>query len=562
MSSFKRIFIFFLIFVVFTLDISFAVNTNEYLEKEIKSIIEWKRKNLNNAKSDKLFDSLNSEVMKQKSLDWYAIAIGRAGIDDDYKTYCTINDINIDAMYSSPDLDITKATEWHRNILARRSLNCGEYKKVNFIADGVYNRKKFLELEEQGINGLIWALIAIDSGLYSDDGVNIREQIINKIISRQKGDGGFSLNPNEKESNVDLTAMAMISFAPYYSTGKNEKISVDKSIEFLSKAQSGNGGFKSWGVFNAESASQVIIALSSLGIDPLKDDRFIKEGKTVLDFLKDYKKSDGGYIHAKDNTESNSMASEQVLCAYISLYRFYNGYRRIYDMRDEFNYEQKKNISKAIKSIKAKSKDADESIKKVEDYDKSYIYNLSDYKKEYVDLKKVNNKNRKYKYAVVNIFEKKEKQKDKSITYNEKNEARILIEKAEISDLVKLKVMYDKVKNIDELLATKLKNKISELERRSNQVKLINDEILKTIFPLDEITTKDKKKIESIVSKIEKLPQEDKKFINNKEELDRAVAIVKVGVREYLLKYSLIFVVVALVFFIVYRIKKRKQDED
>ena len=44
-----------------------------------------------------------------------------------------------------------------------------------------------------------------------------------------------------------------------------------------------NGDFATYGLFNCESTAQVLTALTSLGLDPLKDARFIKNGKTVLE---------------------------------------------------------------------------------------------------------------------------------------------------------------------------------------------------------------------------------------------------------------------------------------
>ena len=57
------------------------------------------------------------------------------------------------------------------------------------------------------------------------------------------------------------------------------------------------GDFASWGTENVESTDQVVVALCCLGIDPLKDERFIKNGKTLLDGILKYRMSDGGFVH-------------------------------------------------------------------------------------------------------------------------------------------------------------------------------------------------------------------------------------------------------------------------
>ena len=49
----------------------------------------------------------------------------------------------------------------------------------------------------------------------------------------------------------------------------------------MSNAQNENGGFASWGSVNSESCAQVLVALTSLGIDPTNDERFIKNHQGI-----------------------------------------------------------------------------------------------------------------------------------------------------------------------------------------------------------------------------------------------------------------------------------------
>ena len=64
------------------------------------------------------------------------------------------------------------------------------------------------------------------------------------------------------------------------------------------------GDYASEDIANASSTSQVIIALTSLNIDILKADDFIKEGNNLLDGLMKYK-MDNRYIN-KHNGISNT----------------------------------------------------------------------------------------------------------------------------------------------------------------------------------------------------------------------------------------------------------------
>lgn len=97
----------------------------------------------------------------------------------------------------------------------------------------------------------------------------------------------------------------------------------------------GNAGFSSWNTNNAESISQVIVALCSLGIDPAKDGRFItSDGKTLLDGLLLFRLPDGGFCHVL-NGGWNSMANDQAAYALVSYWRLENGMRALYDMRGD-----------------------------------------------------------------------------------------------------------------------------------------------------------------------------------------------------------------------------------
>ena len=188
-----------------------------------------------------------------------------------------------------------------------------------------YNRGYTASLGKQGINGRIWALIALDSMHFQipDGAYNTRDDIIAQILARQLPDGGFALTGTV--SDPDMTAMAIVALAPYYNAesvytldGKSKSVRtvVDESLLNLSAVQSADGDYASWGIYNAESTAQVIQALCSLGINPLTDSRFIKNGNTALDALMKYKNSDGGFAHTPGSA-SNSMASQQALCALV-----------------------------------------------------------------------------------------------------------------------------------------------------------------------------------------------------------------------------------------------------
>ena len=163
---------------------------------------------------------------------------------------------------------------------------------------------------QQGLNGAIWALIALDVGNYGDSAV--REKYVDYILSRELETGGWNLSENEKDADCDITAMALCALSNHCEKDAVKK-AADRGIARLSKMQNADGGFSTYGEETAESTAQVVCALAALGIDQ-KDARFVKNGKTPLDSLLTYYREGEGFSHTKGG-ETNLMATEQALLA-------------------------------------------------------------------------------------------------------------------------------------------------------------------------------------------------------------------------------------------------------
>lgn len=83
------------------------------------------------------------------------------------------------------------------------------------MADGTYNWQGENELGAQGLNGWIFALLAMDAvGAEAPaDARYSRESIVDTIVSAQLPEGGFALGGSDMD--VDITAMALQALAPY-----------------------------------------------------------------------------------------------------------------------------------------------------------------------------------------------------------------------------------------------------------------------------------------------------------------------------------------------------------
>ena len=261
--------------------------------------------------------------------EWMVIGLARSGRPVPAGYYDNVVEYVKAKADANERLHPAKVTDNARVILALTSIG----KDVTNV--GGHNLLKGLDnmayVQTQGINGPIWALIALDSHNYPTMGDVTREKLIQVILDAQLPDGGWDLSA--ENADTDMTAMAIQALAPYYKTNETVKAAVDKALEALSALQRNDGGFGSWGTVNSESCDQVIVALTALGIDPTADSRFIKNGNTVLDALAGFYVTGGGFRHTAGG-DLDGMATEQGYYALAAYYRFVNAQNRLYDMSD------------------------------------------------------------------------------------------------------------------------------------------------------------------------------------------------------------------------------------
>lgn len=283
------------------------------------------------------FSTLNTPVVGSVGGEWLALGLARnASISEDFATCYYNNVVDYINEVGSAKLHSVKSTDNSRVILALTSIgkdvtDVNGYNLLEPLADFDY-------LCQQGINGPIWALIALDSNDYEipvDSTVaeqTTRELLIDTILSLQLEDGGWTFFGNT--ADPDMTGMAIQSLAKYY--GKNDAVTsaVDKTISKMSEMQRDNGGFASWGSVNVESCAQIAVALTSVGIDPATDERFVKNGNSLIDAIMSFS-VENGFSHIKDG-KYDQMATEQAFYALVSYMRLINNQTSLYDMTDVF----------------------------------------------------------------------------------------------------------------------------------------------------------------------------------------------------------------------------------
>lgn len=273
--------------------------------------------------------------------EWALLGLARNGAavtDATYEKYCR----NLEKVLAEKDgvLDARKYSEYSKVILTLTAMgkdpqNIGGYNLFEKLAD-------FTMVKKQGVNGPVWALLALDCGTYDIPNVSgiaqitTRELLIENILSQEKKNGGFALTGDV--ADVDITAMTLTALAPYRARA-DVGAAIDRALAVLSEKQLADGGFETLKTANAESCVQVIMALTSLGVDPQKDKRFIKNGKSVLDALLTYYATGGGFRHVNKAAVGyepvvNGLATAQGYYGLTAYSRFLEGKNTFYDMRD------------------------------------------------------------------------------------------------------------------------------------------------------------------------------------------------------------------------------------
>lgn len=259
----------------------------------------------------------------EDSSDWLAIGAVRYGLENDTYSYYLSWKKNINDKYTHDGgLHRMKATEWHRAVLTCLCLGAdpSDLSGIDLLEDGIFSRGDASPLDAQGLNGLVWGLIALDSCDWKvpDDAEVDRLGIIREIINSQNEDGGFSMESGAGRSDPDLTAMVLQSLAPYRECSEVRQV-ITAALGYLNDEKDDFS--------TCETYAQVICGLCCLGIDPDNDERF----GGLTEELVSYANDDGGFAHEKDG-ESSEIASAQALIALCSIDRLRGGERSIYDM--------------------------------------------------------------------------------------------------------------------------------------------------------------------------------------------------------------------------------------
>lgn len=275
-------------------------------------------------------------LQNQNPSEWEVFALARAGqsISKAYRD-------SIDQLIQDQQGNFRKVTDLERMALTIKAIGGDPTRTSGYnLIEKIYNHER---LTMQGTNGVIFALLALDSGNYNTpaEAKWNREKLLSEILKNQNADGGFVLAEGEA-SNVDITSMALAALAPYQDRA-DVAAATKKALEWISKIQLANGGLELEGQENSESVAQTVIGLTSLGVDP-RSSQFTKATGDLVTNLLRFQNEDGGFSN-HFGQPSDPIATEQALMALIAYHNWVNGKGGLYQLvkvpQDRYDDESK-----------------------------------------------------------------------------------------------------------------------------------------------------------------------------------------------------------------------------
>ena len=276
--------------------------------------------------------------------EWAVLGLARAGValPDEYiqayydKVVAYVQkNMGADGVLVDPESHNPTVTDNERIILALTAIgkdpaNVGGKNLLAALQDR--NIMQVTNTSDTDINGLVFGLLALNSGNYTQDSY----WLVQAILTQQNEDGSWSVSAEKKpDGDVDMTAMALQALAPYYNEGGDTTVNaaVDKALQWLSAK------YKGTGYTSAESCAQVVVALSALQLNANSDSSFVKtvDGAptSVLgDLLRYYLGEGQGFKHTASGKTADQKATEQALYAMAAYERYCRRTKALYDMTD------------------------------------------------------------------------------------------------------------------------------------------------------------------------------------------------------------------------------------
>ena len=277
-----------------------------------------------------LLNQYNNASVGSTYGEWLILALARGGIisgTDTSGVAATYLENLYNVLRDMRDTKMSQPTDYARVTLAMSALGIEAPESVLDVV------RDYDKVTNQGINAVAYALLALDSKPYNDEGdAALRNNYVAFLLNNACDKGGWVYGGDKTSTaDVDMTAMVIQALAPYYGDAQ-VKTAVDNALKVLKSMQKSTGGFSTYGTYNAESTAQVIVALTALGIDPTK-----WTNADPIDALLHFYDASASMFRHTTNGKADQMATEQSAYALVAYNRFVSKQNTLYDMSDAFS---------------------------------------------------------------------------------------------------------------------------------------------------------------------------------------------------------------------------------
>ncbi|CAM3304551.1 prenyltransferase/squalene oxidase repeat-containing protein [Sporolactobacillus spathodeae] len=289
--------------------------------------------------------------------DWEVIALSKAG-----QLTASERDVYLNSIKDRVNAKQLSGTDLDKTALVVKALGQDptNYQNHDLIRE-IYSDDSLKKLMD-----FTYALTALSSDDYTipNDARWTPNRLIDALVKLQTSSGGWGWagDPNG-EPDVDTTAMVLTALSSFQDKAKD---TIDKGVQYLQQSEQVDGGFVNYAP-NSNSTAQVIIALSSLDIDPTEG-AFNKNGHNPVNSLAQYK-SNGGYKWASFSASDDPFSNDQVIQGLVAYSLFKEG-DQLFNFRstapeadpssasDDGNTSSSKGITRATGVTESKSKAA------------------------------------------------------------------------------------------------------------------------------------------------------------------------------------------------------------
>lgn len=247
--------------------------------------------------------------------EWAALGLSSNGLDINSIKVSTSSASLKDFLLSDQPNSSSPATDWERKILAIVAIHADptNFNGVNYIQklESFYNNNQIGDINL--LNDDIFGLLSLIAG--NSPNSQIKQNVLNFIISHQNNDGGFSWSTNSSINSSDsndtaATLQALEAAKNNGLTNTNLDTSITQAKNYLFTTQKNDGGF-GYDTASDSDGSSTSWALQTLNVLGQSNSQQAVSAKT---WLLNNQENDGGF-HYQQGSGSDTYTTSHILIA-------------------------------------------------------------------------------------------------------------------------------------------------------------------------------------------------------------------------------------------------------